>query len=30
MNAVNPQTEFVGVGLYTINEAAKLLRSRAR
>lgn len=23
MNAVSPQTEFVGVGLYTISEAAK-------
>jgi uncharacterized protein (DUF433 family)/DNA-binding transcriptional MerR regulator len=30
MNAVSPQTEFVGVGLYTINEAAKLLRSKPR
>jgi uncharacterized protein (DUF433 family)/DNA-binding transcriptional MerR regulator len=30
MNAVSPQTEFVGVGLYTINEAAKLLRSSPR
>lgn len=30
MNAVSPQTEFVGVGLYTISEAAKLLRSSPR
>ncbi|MEM5544938.1 hypothetical protein WNY61_19585 [Sulfitobacter sp. AS92] len=30
MNAVTPQTEFVGVGLYTISEAAKLLRSSPR
>ncbi|MDF3352116.1 hypothetical protein HKX17_18390 [Sulfitobacter sp. KE34] len=30
MNAVTPQNEFVGVGLYTINEAAKLLRSSPR
>lgn len=27
---MNPQTEFVGVGLYTISEAAKLLRSSPR
>lgn len=30
MNAVSPQAEFVGVGLYTINEAAKLLKSKPR
>lgn len=30
MNAVSPRTEFVGVGLYTISEAAKLLRSNPR
>ena len=30
MNAVSPQTEFVGVGLYTISEAAKLLRANPR
>ena len=30
MHAVSPQTEFVGVGLYTISEAAKLLRSSPR
>jgi uncharacterized protein (DUF433 family)/DNA-binding transcriptional MerR regulator len=30
MNAVSPQTEFVGIGLYTINEAAKLLKSSPR
>lgn len=30
MNAMSPHTELVGVGLYTISEAAKLLRSNPR
>ena len=30
MNAVSTQAEFVGVGLYTINEAAQLLKSKPR